>query len=94
MSRYEGVCDKDGCDFAAYRLGDQKFYGTGSDFVIDTTKPITVVTQFFTDDDTANGNLKNVRRKYVQNGKVIENTHVSYGKLYRTPHNLCSIVQS
>ena len=20
--RYDGVCDKDGCDYAAYRLGD------------------------------------------------------------------------
>ena len=38
--------------------------------------PLTVVTQFFTDDGTSNGNLKNIRRKYVQNGKVIENSEV------------------
>lgn len=25
--RYEGVCDKDGCDFNPFRLGNQEFYG-------------------------------------------------------------------
>ena len=74
--RYDGVCDKDGCDFASYRLGNTNFYGPGSQYTIDTTKPLTVVTQFFTDDGTSNGNLKNIRRKYVQNGKVIENSEV------------------
>ena len=27
------------------RLGDHQFYGPGSEFVLDTTKPFTVVTQ-------------------------------------------------
>lgn len=76
--RYDGVCDKDGCDFASYRLGNPNFYGPGSQYTIDTTKPLTVVTQFFTDDGTSNGNLKNIRRKYVQNGKVIENSEISW----------------
>merc|ERR1712002_369238 len=25
--RYDGVCDKDGCDFNAWRLGDKTFFG-------------------------------------------------------------------
>ena len=28
-----------------HRLGDHQFYGPGSEFVLDTTKPFTVVTQ-------------------------------------------------
>merc|ERR1712045_314365 len=70
--RYDGVCDKDGCDWAAFRLGDEEFYGPGK--TIDTNSRITVVTQWITDDGTANGNLKAVRRKWIQNGKVIDNT--------------------
>jgi cellulose 1,4-beta-cellobiosidase len=27
--RYDGVCDKDGCDLYAYRLGSPNFYGPG-----------------------------------------------------------------
>ena len=75
LYRYDGVCDKDGCDFASFRLGDEDFYGPGKQ--LDTNSPLTVVTQFFTDDGTANGNLKNIRRKYIQNGKVFENSKVS-----------------
>jgi len=74
--RYDGVCDKDGCDWAAFRLGDETFYGPG--LTIDTNQRITVVTQFLTTDGTANGDLKSVRRKWIQNGKVIENTHVMW----------------
>ena len=76
LYRYDGVCDKDGCDFGSWRLGDHEYYGPGSGFKIDTTKPFTVVTQFKTDDGTENGNLISVGRKYVQNGKVIENSKV------------------
>jgi len=42
--RYDGVCDKDGCDMATYRYGDHAFYGEGSEFKVDTSKKITVVT--------------------------------------------------
>lgn len=42
--RLNGQCDKSGCDFAPYRLGMKKFFGEGSDFTIDTSKPFTVVT--------------------------------------------------
>jgi cellulose 1,4-beta-cellobiosidase len=61
-SRYNGVCDKDGCDFAPYRLGNTDFYGVGSDFTIDTSKKFTVVTQFITDDGTDDGDLIEIKR--------------------------------
>lgn len=71
-SRYSGVCDKDGCDFNSYRMGDETFYGTG--LTVDTSKPITVVTQFITDDGTDAGTLSDIKRFYVQDGKTIPNS--------------------
>lgn len=44
--RFEGVCDKDGCDFNPYRAGDTSFFGKGK--TVDTNRPFTVVTQFIT----------------------------------------------
>ena len=41
---------------------------------MDTTRPMTVVTQFHTDDGTDTGELVEVRRIYVQDGKVISNS--------------------
>lgn len=70
--RYEGVCDKDGCDFNSYRMGDQSFYGPS--MTVDTTKKFTVVTQFVTDDGTDSGTLSEIRRLYVQDGTVIKNS--------------------
>ena len=70
--RYAGVCDKDGCDFNSWRMGDQTFLGVGK--TIDTSKKFTVVTQFLTDDSTATGILSEIRRIYVQNGVVIQNS--------------------
>merc|ERR1711920_547918 len=35
--RYEGVCDKDGCDFNSHRLGDHGFFGRHDGFVVDST---------------------------------------------------------
>lgn len=72
-NRYAGVCDKDGCDFNSFRMGNRNFYGPGSQFDVDTTKPVTVVTQFITSDNTAEGDLVEIRRSYVQNGKRIAN---------------------
>jgi len=66
-NRYGGVCDKDGCDFNAYRMGVKNFYGPG--MTVDTTKPITVVTQFI----TQGNDLHEIRRIWVQGGKVIHN---------------------
>eukprot|EP00727_Mastigamoeba_balamuthi_P003058 m51a1_g1275 putative glycoside hydrolase family 7 protein (512) ;mRNA; r:105736-107351 len=71
-NRFKGVCDKDGCDFNSYRMGDKNFFGEGK--TVDTTKPFTVVTQFVTSDNTDNGDLVEIRRFYKQNGKVIPNS--------------------
>ncbi|CAK0799222.1 unnamed protein product, partial [Prorocentrum cordatum] len=73
--RYDGVCDKDGCDFNSYRMSHQQFFGPGDDFTVDTTQPMTVVTQFVTDDGTDDGDLVEIRRLYVQGGKVIKNSN-------------------
>lgn len=69
-NRYKGYCDKDGCDFNPFRMGNTSFYGPGK--TIDTSKPLTVVTQFVTSDNTASGDLVEIRRKYVQGGKVFD----------------------
>lgn len=42
--RYDGVCDKDGCDFNSFRMGDTTFLGPG--MTVDTNSKITVVTQY------------------------------------------------
>jgi cellulose 1,4-beta-cellobiosidase len=70
--RYKGVCDKDGCDFNSYRMGNHTFYGKGE--TIDTSKKFTVVTKFITDDGTDTGKLSAIERVYVQDGKVIQNS--------------------
>jgi len=72
--RYKGVCDKDGCDFASWRMGNRKFYGKGDEFDIDTNKKLTQVTQFVTNDGSDSGDLVEIRRGWKQNGKVIVNT--------------------
>jgi len=71
--RYDGVCDKDGCDFNPYRLGVTDFYGPGSQFTVDSTRKFSVVTQWITDDGTDSGTLTEIKRYYVQDGNVIEN---------------------
>eukprot|EP00662_Eupelagonemidae_sp_cell21_P016817 gene16817-23980_t len=42
--RFSGVCDANGCDMQTYRMGDKTFFGPG--LAVDSTKPMTVVTQF------------------------------------------------
>ncbi|KAH9935898.1 cellobiohydrolaseI [Epithele typhae] len=64
--RHEGVCDKDGCDFNSWRMGDQTFLGPG--LAVDTRSKFTVVTQFVTADNTTSGALTEIRRLYVQDG--------------------------
>ncbi|KIJ37524.1 glycoside hydrolase family 7 protein, partial [Sphaerobolus stellatus SS14] len=44
---------------------------------VDTTKKFTVVTQFLTSDNTTTGTLSEIRRLYVQNGQVIQNSKVN-----------------
>ncbi|KAI0375167.1 cellobiohydrolaseI [Pilatotrama ljubarskyi] len=70
--RYEGICDKDGCDFNSFRMGDQTFLGPGK--TVDTNQKFTVVTQFLTNNNQTSGQLSEIRRLYVQNGKVIANS--------------------
>jgi cellulose 1,4-beta-cellobiosidase len=74
--RFKGLCDKNGCDLQSHRLGNTKFFGPGSDFQVDSTKPITVTTQFITNDGTDNGKLTEVKQFYTQGGKTIE--HPAY----------------
>jgi cellulose 1,4-beta-cellobiosidase len=77
--RHTGVCDKDGCDFNPYRLGDKNFFGPNPNFTVNSASPFTVVTQFITSDGTDNGDLSEIRRIWVQNGKVIQSSNVSVG---------------
>lgn len=74
-NRFGGVCDPDGCDFNSFRMGDKTFYGAGK--TVDTGKPFTVVTQFLTSNNSTSGTLTEIRRLYVQNGKVIQNSKTS-----------------
>lgn len=76
-TRCEGeVCnsttDKAGCDFNSYRLGNKTYLGPG--MVLDTTKKFTVVTQFISSTGTNDGDLVEIKRLYVQDGKVIPNS--------------------
>jgi len=75
-NRYSGVCDKDGCDFNSWREGVHNFFGPG--LTVDTKQKMTVVTQYITTDGTDGGDLGEIRRIYVQNGKVITNSKVSF----------------
>lgn len=51
-NRYKGQCDMDGADYNPYRVGDEKLFGVGSSYEIDTSKPFRVTTQFITNDGT------------------------------------------
>eukprot|EP01133_Synstelium_polycarpum_P011933 gene11933-13903_t len=66
-NRYAGSCDPDGCDFNPYRMGNETFFGPG--MTVDSSKVFTVVTQFLT---YGSGKLKEIKRFYVQAGKVID----------------------
>lgn len=77
--RYSGVCDKDGCDFNSFRQGDKSFLGPG--LTVNTNEKITVVTQFITSDNTTTGDLVEIRRIYVQNDVVIQNSKTSIAGL-------------
>jgi len=78
-NRYGGVCDKDGCDFNSFRMGDQTFLGPGK--TVNTGSKFTVVTQFLTNNNSTSGTLSEIRRVYVQNGKVIQNSKTNIAGL-------------
>merc|ERR1712125_151527 len=75
--RFKGMCDKNGCDIQPHRLGTHDFFGPGSDFQVDSTKPVTVTTQFITTDGTDHGKLVEVKQFYHQDGKTIEHPNYS-----------------
>jgi hypothetical protein len=61
----DGNCDASGCGYNPYRDSqDHAFWGT----TIDVKKPVTVVTQFIANA----GTMTEIRRLYVQGGKVIK----------------------
>lgn len=68
--RYDGLCDKDGCDLNPYRAGVTNFYGEGLN--VDTTKPFQVITQFITENNDDESDVVEIKRVYVQNGRKIE----------------------
>jgi cellulose 1,4-beta-cellobiosidase len=75
--KYSSVCDKDGCDYNAYRLGQIAYYQPNNATAgVDTSRTFTVVTQFLTTNGDSTGDLREIRRLYVQDGKVIENAIV------------------
>lgn len=69
--RFSGVCDKNGADFNPYRMGNHTLYGFGKDFIIDSSKPFTVLTSFITDNGNSNGKLVKIQRFLAQDGKKV-----------------------
>lgn len=59
-------------------MGDRIFFGPGSDYTLDSSKPFTIVTQFITTDGTDSGDLSEIRRFYMQDGKKIENSKAKF----------------
>ncbi|KAG2505749.1 hypothetical protein BBI17_008898 [Phytophthora kernoviae] len=83
-THFTGWCDKNGCDFNPFRMGNKEFYGRGKKFDIDTTRPFTVITQFVTDDNTEKGELVDIRRLYKQGDRVIANPSSTWPSLTKT----------
>lgn len=77
----EGVCDKWGCAYNPYAHGFKEYYGR--DLTVDTNRKFTVVTQFVTDNGRDDGTLSEIRRVYVQDGRVIKNQAVTVGGTVR-----------
>lgn len=75
-STCNSTCDSAGCDFNNYRLGNKTFYMSGGN--IDTTKSFSVVTQFISSDGTDDGDLKEIKRFYVQDGNKITNANSQF----------------
>jgi len=89
----DSPCDKAGCDFNPFRVGNTSFYGPGPAFVVDTTEPMTVTTQFITSNGTVEGELVEIRRLYKQGGTTISNAdaRLSFGEGYESiTDGMCS----
>ncbi|KAL2264859.1 hypothetical protein VTJ83DRAFT_7369 [Remersonia thermophila] len=70
------ACGPEACSFDPFRLGHRGFYGPGARYAVDSTRRLTVVTQFVKGTD---GGLAEIRRFYVQNGRVIPNVDIAGG---------------
>jgi len=79
-------CDGSGCQFNPFQLGSGDFYGPGA-AGLDTTRPLTVVTQFLTSDGTDTGDLVEIRRFYSQEYDVIQNANASVQRFPRIKGN-------
>jgi hypothetical protein len=84
-TRYAGTCDPDGCDFNSHRTSDTTFYVGG--MTLDTTKMFTVVAQFI------DNPLTEIKRFYVQNGKLIPNSQPTIAKVMVAPLRLLSVIR-
>ncbi|RFU35774.1 hypothetical protein B7463_g565, partial [Scytalidium lignicola] len=71
------TCDPSGCGFNPYAMGAHSYYGNNG--VVNTLEPFTVITQFYTNDNTSTGTLTEIRRLYIQDGQVIQNAVSSSG---------------
>jgi len=56
-------------------MGDKTYYGPGK--TVNSNSKITVITQFYTDNNSTSGTLSEIRRLYIQSGKVIQNSKVN-----------------
>jgi hypothetical protein len=73
------VCDQSGCGLNPFRYGpgttyntetrNDKWYGPGGTFALDSTQKYTAVTQFHTDNE---GVLTNITRFYMQKGNRVD----------------------
>lgn len=70
---FDGVCDQWGCSYNPYGQGNHDYYGPG--LQADTSRPMTVVTQFPAD---ANGTLQAIKRIYIQDGKILKDASVNF----------------
>merc|ERR1719410_2077602 len=59
-------------------MGDRGFYGPGEEYALNSLKPFTIVTQFITTDGTDSGDLSEIRRFYMQDGKRINNSKATW----------------
>ncbi|PWN87161.1 glycoside hydrolase [Acaromyces ingoldii] len=72
--RFGKYCDANGCDLNTYRLGNQRFFGYGKGFEVDTKKEKLEKRAVYSHNPPVQGGtLTEVRRIYRQNGKVIRN---------------------
>ncbi|KAK4211371.1 glycoside hydrolase [Rhypophila decipiens] len=73
----DGVCDKWGCSYNPYAYGFKEYYGR--DMTVNSNKKFTVITQFITDNGKDDGVLSEIKRLYIQDGKVIKNQAITAG---------------